>query len=144
MSELTSARVLVFRVGGVWCGIYAAAVREIMAVQPVTRVPGASDEVSGVINMRGTLVSVVDLRRCLDQPAGESEGSLVVIDVHDRTVALVVDEVPDLITVPGGALADREGLPGIEGRFVQAVGRHDNRSFALLDTETLLSEILPS
>ena len=114
-----------------------------MGVQPVTRVPGASEEVSGVINMRGTVVTVVDVRRCLDQPA-DSEGSLVMIDLQNRTVGLVVDEVLDLITVPGGALAAREGLPGIEERFVQAVGRHDGRSFALLDTEALLSEILPS
>ncbi len=144
MSELTSARVLVFRVGGVRCAIHAQAVREIMAMQPATRVPGAAEEVSGVINMRGTVVTVVDLRLCLDQPAGESDGSLVMIYVHGRTVGLVVDEVLDLGTLPEGALAAREGLPGIEARFVQAVGRHDGRLFALLDTEMLLHEILPS
>lgn len=143
MADGQGTRFLLFRVAGLLCGADAATVREIMPVPPATRVPGAADEVLGVINVRGTVVTAVDARRCLGQPTGQGAGSLILLDYRDASVALVVDEVIDLISVPRTELAAREGLPGIEARFVQAVGRHGDRSFALLDTAALLQGLLP-
>ena len=145
MADFAGVRLLVFRVGHVRCAAEAAAVREIMSPQPVTRVPGAPEQVPGVINVRGSLVTLVDARQCLlGSSAHNGEGPLVLVDFGSRTVALVVDEVIDLISVPRDALAERAELPGVEARFVRAVGRQAQQSFALLDTDALFEPILPS
>jgi purine-binding chemotaxis protein CheW len=144
MADFVRARLLVFRVGDVQCAVEASAVREIMPILPATRVPGAPAQVAGVINIRGRITTLVDARACLGQRSEDADGSLVVLAVGSRVVGLVVDEVIDLISVPGEALAERDELPGIEAEFVRAVGQHAEQAFALLDTDALLSPILPS
>ena len=142
MADLAGARLLVFRVGEVQCAVEASAVREILPVQPATRVPGAPEQVVGLINVRGRIITLVDAHKCLGQRLQDAEGSLVLLELGSRTVGLIVDEVIDLISVGEGMLAERDGLPGIEAEFVRAVGRQGGESFALLDTEALLSPIL--
>ncbi len=116
--------------------------REILPVLPATRVPGAPEQVVGLINVRGRIITLVDAHKCLGQRCQETAGSLVLLELGSRTVGLIVDEVIDLISVAEGMLAERDGLPGIEADFVRAVGRQGGESFALLDTEALLSPIL--
>ena len=116
--------------------------REILPVQPATRVPGAPEQVVGLINVRGRIITLVDAHKCLGQRLQDTEGSLVLLELGSRTVGLIVDEVIDLISVGEGMLAERDGLPGIEAEFVRAVGQQGGESFALLDTEALLSPIL--
>ena len=142
MANLVGTRLLVFRVGEVQCAVEASAVREILPVQPATRVPGAPEQVVGLINVRGRIITLVDAHKCLGQPLQDTEGSLVLLELGSRTVGLIVDEVIDLISVGEGMLAERDGLPGIEAEFVRAVGQQGGESFALLDTEALLSPIL--
>lgn len=144
MGDFTGIRLLVFRVADLACAAEAAAVREILAVLPATRVPGAPPSVAGVVNVRGNLVTVVDGRRALGQSAGAPGSSIVLLDVGRRTVGLVVDEVIDLIAVPAGELADRQELPGIDPAVVRAVGRRADLSFVLLDFDALLGPIFPS
>lgn len=144
MADFSGVRVLVFRVGGLTCGAHAEAVREILPVQPATRVPGAPDAVAGLVNVRGTLVTVVDGRRAFGHPPAAENGSIVLLDVAARTVGLVVDEVVDLVTVPEADLADREGLPGVDPRIVRAIGRRERESFVLLDLDALLGPIFGS
>lgn len=144
MADLTGVRLLVFRVADLACAAEAAAVREILTVRPATRVPGAPPSVWGVVNVRGSLVTVVDGRQALGRSAGSSGGSIVLLDVGRRTVGLVVDEVIDLIAVPAGELADRQELPGIDPAVVRAVGRRADLSFVLLDFDALLGPIFPS
>jgi purine-binding chemotaxis protein CheW len=143
MADFVRARLLVFQVGDVRCAVEASAVREIMPILPATRVPGAPHQVVGIVNIRGRITTVVDARRCLGQRS-EEEGSLVVLESGSRVVGLVVDEVIDLISVSDEGLAPRDELLGIEAEFVRAVGQHAEQAFALLDTDALLSPIMPS
>ncbi len=144
MADLVGARLLVFRVGAVQCAVEASVVREIMSMLPTTRIPGARDQVAGVVNIRGRIVTLVDARKCLGQPQQDGDTSLVLLELGTRVVGLVVDEVVDLISTSGDTLAERDDLPGIEAVFVRAVGQYDEQSFALLDTDALLNPILPS
>ena len=124
------------------CAVEASTVREILPVQPATRVPGAPEQVAGLINVRGRIITLVDAHKCLGQRLQSTAGTLVLLELGSRTVGLIVDEVIDLIAVAEGMLAERDELPGIEAEFVRAVGRQGGESFALLDTEALLSPIL--
>jgi purine-binding chemotaxis protein CheW len=145
MADFSGVRLLVFRVAGLVCAAEAATVRETLSVLPATRVPGAPEQVSGVVNVRGDLVTLVDGRRALGQSAGPTDsGSIVLLDVGSRAVGFVVDEVIDLIAVSAGELADRQELPGIDPAVVRAVGRRAELSFVLLDFDALLRPIFPS
>lgn len=143
MAELAGMRLLLFRAGSVSCATEATAVQEILSAQPVTRIPGASDVVPGIVNVRGTLITVVDTRRCLGQSASDRGESLVLLRTGGRTIGLVVDEVIDLVSFPRDGLAERDTLPGVEAQYVRAVGQLAGESFALLDTAGLLDDILP-
>ncbi len=111
---------------------------------PVTRIPGAPEQVAGVVNVRGRIVTLVDARKCLGQAPQDGEGLLMLLELGTRIVGLVVDEVVDLISASADNLAGRDELLGIEAVYVRAVGQHDGQSFALLDTDALLNPILPS
>jgi purine-binding chemotaxis protein CheW len=128
-------------VGDLTCAVELRSVREVLPVQPATRVPGALPAVAGVVNVRGSLVLLLDGRRALGHPSGEG-GSMVLLEAADRVVGVVVDEVLDLVTVGDGEWAERGALPGVDPRVVKAVGRSNGVAFVLLDLNALLAPLL--
>ena len=142
MGDLAGVRILVFQVADQQCGVGVSAVREILPEQQATRIPGASDEVAGLINVRGQLVPLVDGRRALGHAPFEGRGTIVLCEVGEQYVGLTVDEVIDLLTVAPEDLSDRGELPGVDPRLVEAVGRRGDDMFVLLDLDALLAPIL--
>lgn len=140
-SDRAGLRLLVFRVGELSCAVEVRSVREVLPAQPATRVPGAKPAVAGLVNVRGSLIPLVDGRLALGHPAREG-GSIVLLELAGRTVGLVVDEVLDLVAVGDGEWAERPELPGVDPRVVRAVGRSNGVSFILLDFSALLAPIL--
>ena len=143
MDDLAQTRLLVFRIADLAVAADVASVREVLPAQPATRIPGAHAAVAGLINVRGTLVTLVDGRRALGRE-GEAGAPIVLLDVDARPVGFTVDEVVDFCTVPDEDLAPREELPGVDPRFVRAVGRRADLTFVLLDIDALLGPILKS
>jgi two-component system chemotaxis response regulator CheV len=120
------------------CGIDA--VREIVPQRRATRLPGAPPSVQGLINLRGTIVTVIDLPLWLggEQPAAP-DGSIVLVDHGQRVAGIAVDEVLDVqIIVPddvAGAAGDREGA-------VNGMGRLGDTVVILLDVTRLVGQTL--
>lgn len=109
-----------FTLDGQLFGVAIGCVHEVLRHQPVTRVWSGSKAIQGLINLRGRVVAVVDLRTCLrmaPRPAG-AEASNVVVQVGGRTVSLCVDEIGEVVV---GHLDDYESdetshdRPGHEG-----------------------------
>src|SRR5882672_4515395 len=96
---MTTLRVLLFRCGGQVLAVEAGAVREILGASEPTRIPGAPPAVLGLVNVRGTLVPVVDAARAVGLPGESRRGTLIIVERHGRPVALAVDEVLDLVSV---------------------------------------------
>ncbi|HXE57168.1 MAG TPA: chemotaxis protein CheW [Gemmatimonadales bacterium] len=138
-----AVRLLLFRIGGLDCALPVEMVREVLPVQPATRIPGAPPAVEGLVNVRGTLLTVVDGPRLLDRPGARGEeSSLLVLRLGGRAVGLQVDQVLDLVAMPEAALEPQGSLPGVDRRLLRAVGRHDARVFIVLDTDALLAPVL--
>ncbi|HXF94556.1 MAG TPA: chemotaxis protein CheW [Gemmatimonadales bacterium] len=146
-------RLLVFRVGNLVCAAEVDRVREILPRLAPTRVPGAPPAVAGLINVRGTLVTVVDGWRALNQPVpvGNGGASTILLEVSRpggsggsgrRVIGLVVDEVMDLLAVGRDALEPRQALPGLDPTLVRAVGRRGGTLFVVLDPDSLLAPML--
>ncbi len=142
MADFATVRVLAFRVADRVFAAEATLVREILSAQPATRIPGAAASVRGLINARGSLITVVDGRTTLGFPPGSEDSPIVVFDVCNKSVGFAVDAVLDLVTVAREGLTERADLPGLDPRLVLAVGRHAGLSFVLLDVDTLLSPIM--
>ncbi|MGE5801403.1 MAG: chemotaxis protein CheW [Gemmatimonadota bacterium] len=163
MSEETlgSARLLVFRVGALACAAEVDQVREILPRLPTTRIPGAPSVVAGLVNVRGTLVTVVEGWRALGQapparptpghPTDEqvSQGSTIILELGGdgdngahRLIGFTVDEVVDMLAGGDTVLEDRNGLPGVDPTLVRAVGRRNSELIIVLDVAALLGPIL--
>lgn len=160
--SLGSARLLVFRVGTLVCATEVDQVREILPRLPTTRIPGAPSVVAGLVNVRGTLVTVVEGWRALGQAppapsasglptaaAQESPGSTIILELGGdgdngarKLIGFTVDEVLDMLAGGDVALEDRKGLPGVDPTLVRAVGRRGNELVIVLDVAALLGPIL--
>jgi len=155
MGDAQVVRLLVFRVGSLTCAAAAEVVREILPRLDTTRIPGAPPVVAGLVNVRGTLVTVVEGWRALGQPAPPEApgGTTVLLEVGPaadagapapgrKLIGFTVDEVMDMLTVGEGTLEQRRTLAGVDPTLVRAVGRRNGDLFVVLDVAALLGPIL--
>ena len=149
---MNARKLLLFRTGGRVFAVDARAVREILPSTPPTRIPGSPAAVRGLVNVRGTLVTVVDLGLALGveavrgAPGDGGEGSagktLVLVERSSRAVGLVVDDVLDLVTVDDDDLTAGGAVKGVRPGVVTATGTAGGERFAQLATDVLLEPLL--
>lgn len=139
----TDLELATFHVGDVLIGIDICNVREINRNLELTRVPQAANGVRGVINLRGDVVTVLDLRVMLDlEPQDVTRRSRnIVITSEDEHIGLLVDSVSDVIAVDSSRLDPPPGnLNGLDDRFFSHVIRLETELLLVLDTAELLSD----
>ncbi len=146
---MNTRKLLLFRTGGLVFAVEAGAVREILPATPSTRIPGSPAAVRGLVNVRGTLVTVVDAALAIglaSAPASgdgrDGGGTLVLVERSSRPVGLVVDEVLDLVTVSDADLTAGGDVPGARPGVVVATGSSGGERFAQLATDVLLEPLL--
>lgn len=130
-----------FVVGGLHLGVGVEHVGEVLRQQQTTSVPLAHEEVAGLINLRGEIVTALDLRHrlCLET-AGEEPRMNVVLTTGDEAVSLLVDEIGDVVTVSED---DFEPPPETVAKptreLILGAFKLDGRLLLLLDTERALA-----
>ena len=145
MANSPTLHAVIFRIGALVCAAPAGIVREILPRLPATRIPGVVEAIEGLVNVRGTLLTVLDGHVLLQQlRREEDEGAIVVVDVAGRRYGLAVSQVVDFLEVPAHSVAERADLPGIDPRLVKAVGVRDDQHFILLDIDALVAPIIGS
>jgi purine-binding chemotaxis protein CheW len=145
MADSPTLHAVIFRIGALVCAAPAGIVREILPRLPATRIPGVAQAIEGLVNVRGTLLTVLDGHVLLQQPRrSEDEGAIIVVDVAGRRYGLGVGQVVDFLEVPEQSIAERADLPGIDPRLVKAVGVRDGQHFILLDVDALVAPIIGS
>ena len=143
MANSSALHAVIFRIGEVVCAAPAGIVREILPRLPATRIPGVPDSVEGLVNVRGTLLTVLDGHLLLQQERRPSdEGAIVVLEVKGKAYGLGVGQVLDFLEVPAASVVERQELPGVDPRLVKAVGLESNRHFILLDVEAMFAPII--
>jgi purine-binding chemotaxis protein CheW len=103
MPERAVVRQLVWKAGGIRCAASLDALIEVVPAGGITPIPGVAGAISGLANVRGRVVTVIDGRVLVDAPSPDPPALLVLVRVGDRTLALGVDEVEDLVTDLAGA-----------------------------------------
>jgi purine-binding chemotaxis protein CheW len=145
MANSPTLHAVIFRIGALICAAPAGIVREILPRLPATRIPGVAEAIEGLVNVRGTLLTVLDGHVLLRQEKREEdEGAIVLMEVGGRRYGLAVGQVLDFLEVPEQSVASRAELPGVDPRLVRAVGLQDDRHFILLDIDALLEPIIGS
>ncbi len=138
------AQFVVFRLMDEEYGVPVEAVREIVRVpDQLTRVPRSPDFVEGVINLRGTVLPVIDQRRRfgLDEVERSDRQRIMVFTIDGRDTGFIVDSVSEVRRIATVAISPAPELSGERGRVVQGVANlHDQRRMILLLDMTCLVE----
>jgi len=130
-----------FQVGRETYGVPIAALHEIVRVTEITAVPDAPDYIEGVINLRGKIVSVIDLRKRFGEKQVQTSKRtrILVAESDGRLTGLIVDSASDVLKIPA---EDVEAAPAVfqDGGLncVTGLGKYKNRLIVLLDIHQLL------
>ena len=127
---------------GQLCGIPVLAVRDVLAVQPITRIPLAPPEVAGSLNLRGRIVTAIDLRRRLGLPPPDADTPRmsVVTEQGGELYALLVDQVREVLTLPETAFVPTPPtLPAEWAANSSGIYRLETGLLVLLDVARLLA-----
>lgn len=142
-SVTASVKYLTFFLGAEEYGIATLKVREIIGIMDVTRLPGTQAHVQGVINLRGRIIPVVDLRTKLGMPYHEPthETCVVVVQRNEMECGLVVDRVAEVCALPNSEINPMLELgSGIPADYFIGVSKAAGRVRLLLDIERVLAK----
>lgn len=117
-------------------------IREILVPQELSPLPCSSDILEGVINLRGSVIPVMNMRKRLGMPAADNApaGKLLIVTLIGQLLALVVDDVMEVISVPVDDMKPPiQMTTGVGMEFLLGVCLSNNRVFMMLDIDSLLS-----
>jgi purine-binding chemotaxis protein CheW len=132
---------LSFRLGNEEYAIDILQVREIRAHEPVTRIANAPEFIRGVINLRGNIVPIVDLRLKFGQEAGYNAFTVVIIlNIAERLMGIVVDAVSDVVALLPEQVRPAPNLAGaIESGFIRGLAPIEGRMLIVVDIARLMT-----
>lgn len=132
---------LVFNLDDLVYGVPVSSIREIVPMVEITPVPNAPQLIKGVVNLRGTIVPVIDIRRKLKLPdrPPDAHTCLMVADAPARAFAFLADRVTDCLELEEVKLPEESAALPPERRFVRGIGQHGGLIIVLLDMDGLLT-----
>jgi purine-binding chemotaxis protein CheW len=142
-SKALSSQYVTFLLGGETYGISILKLNEIIAYQECTTIPNVPGFIKGVLNLRGIVVPVIDLRERFSMEAKEYDQFTVImiLDVAGRIMGLIVDAVSDVITLNREDIKPRPSFSaGVSTTFIQGMGVKDKKFIILLDVDKILSD----
>ena len=124
-------------------GIDILRVQEIIRIMNITKVPNSPEFVEGVINLRGRVIPVINLRRRLMLPTIEKDNKtrVIVVELSGKTVGFIVDEVNEVLRIPKSITEPPpEMTAGIDSDYITSVGKLEDKLLILLDIEKLVDK----
>ena len=124
-------------------GLEIRYVTEIIGMQPITKIPEVAEHIKGIINLRGKIIPVIDMRlKFAKEPISYNDRTcIVVVDTEDMVVGLIVDKVSEVLSID-----DQDIVPppdqrtGIRNEYIHGIGKIDDKVKILLDCKMLLKE----
>ena len=141
---LDDEQVVVFDVYNESYAVNIARVHEIIRLQQITVIPGAPDCVEGVINLRGKVIPVLDLRKRFSLHTAEHTRAsrIVVVEISGQTLGLIVDGVSEVLRIAPDRIEPPSPLvTGLDSRYLRGIAKLDDRLIVLLDLDQVLSPI---
>jgi len=136
-----SEKYLTFQLDNETYGIELENVVEIIGMQPITKLPGLPDYVRGIINLRGKIIPVMDVRLRFNKNLVDynERTCVIVININDLSTGLIVDNVSEVISIPKTEIIAPQGVVKENNRFIKGLGKVGDDVKLLLDCEKLLN-----
>jgi len=118
-------------------------VQEINRMKEITRVPNSPSYVEGVINLRGKVIPVVDLRKKfgLEEKENDEQSRIMIMDIQGITMGLVVDSVSEVLRIPSSTVEPTPPMASnISAEFIKGIAKLEDRLIILLDMDRLLGK----
>src|SRR3984893_320605 len=135
-------QLVVFQLGAELYAVEISRVHEIIRLPTVTRVPRSPSFVEGVINLRGKVISVINLPRRFGLPVTENTRAsrIVVVDINDQVIGMVVDGVSEVLRVASSTIEPPSPVvAGIDSEYLQGIAKLPERLVMLLDLDRVLN-----
>jgi purine-binding chemotaxis protein CheW len=132
-----------FTIGQEEFGLDIQSIQEINRMVEITRVPNSPEFVIGVINLRGKVIPIIDLRKRFGFPPKESDKNtrIIVVELGNMVVGFVVDTVREVIRIPKNITEPPPAIiAGIGSEYIVSVAKLENRLLIILDVERLLRD----
>lgn len=136
----TQLQLVTFGIGEEEFGVDILAVQEINRMMELTRVPQSPPEVEGVINLRGKIIPVLDLRKRFGLSTTEhsEQSRIIVVEVQARTLGFIVDRVHEVLRIDSSIVEPAPAMVcSIDSDFIAGVGKLQDRLLILLDLNKL-------
>jgi purine-binding chemotaxis protein CheW len=132
---------LTFFLGGEEYGVEILRVQEILGMMPITRVPRTPAHIRGVINLRGKVIPIMDLREKFGMPsASEQEQVMIVVQVQGVPIGVVVDKVSEVANIAADAIDPTPDFGvDVKTEFLLGLGKVNGKLKLLLDIERVLT-----
>ncbi len=123
-------------------GVDILKVQEINRMFQITKVPNSPDFVDGVINLRGRVIPVIDLRTKLNllRKLHDKDTRIIVVDLQGKTIGFIVDKVKEVLRIPSSIIEPPPStVSGINSDFITGVGKLEDRLLILLDLDKIVT-----
>lgn len=147
MQEVKQSRgerqLVVFALGKESYGVEITSVREIINMQRITPLPEAPAFMEGVINLRGRVVPVIDLRKRLGLPVSEAghETRIMVVEVGQTAVGCIVDAVWEVLTIAADTIEPAAGVEGIRAEYLEGIAKAGEQLVILVDLRRVVAGV---
>lgn len=131
-----------FVIGEETYGVEVLRVQEIIGMTQITHVPNSMAFMKGVINLRGSVVPVVDMRLKfgMEERPYDVFTVIIIVEVRERMIGMIVDSVSDVVSIPIKSIQDTPHFSArIETDFISGIGQVDDKLVIILDVDRILS-----
>ena len=141
-TTMAEQQLVVFDLAGECYGVDIGKVSEIIRTQKITRVPRTTEAVEGVINLRGKIIPVVDLRMMFGLEAGEKnkENRIVVVDIDGQDIGITVDAVTEVLRIAAESVEPPSSIiTTADTDYLLGIAKLDEKMVILLDLDRVLT-----
>ncbi len=140
--DTLDGRFLTFQLGSEAYGIEIRYVTEIIGIQTITEVPELPEYIMGIINLRGKIIPIMDVRLRFKKNFREytDRTCIIVIDIRNESIGLVVDSVSEVISIPETEIVAPPELKKEGNKYIRGIGKVGGDVKLLLDCEKLLND----
>jgi purine-binding chemotaxis protein CheW len=139
---MPGTKYIVFSINQQIFGIEISKIKEVLSYRKITPLPQMKEFVKGIINLRGAVIPVFDLREKFNLPAKEYTRFhvIIVVEIAGRIMGVIVDEISDVVEILPEEFQTTGNLPSnLRGEYLKGVGKKQDEMIILLDIERLLS-----
>lgn len=140
--DTQKGKYLIFSLGQEDYGIEISYVTEIIGIQAITAIPDLPEYVKGVINLRGKIIPIMDIRLRFNKAARDYDDRtcIIVVDIEEISIGLVVDSVAEVTSISDADIAPPPQINQSFQKYIKGIGKLGHDVKLLLDCERLLDE----